>query len=202
MDKLARALLKLRGLGVTNTQASQIQELYLNLSEFDKKPLVFSPSVHQAPRGRFARSKSKAQSIIGIDHMKKYVIPITNLKNGFLSLPLYRCFLSAGSPATSPSKSRVVEALCILLTEKHPNPRRHSSPGRRRMFTSRWNLVLSEYNAIRTRLFNSQALEGTHLALYAINEATLVRIYSIFPRWTHFKKSKVHASCCLLVSFW
>lgn len=71
MDKLARALVKLRGLSVTNTQASVIQELYNNLLDFDKKPLFFSPTVQQAPRGRFARSKSKAQSIVGIDHMKK-----------------------------------------------------------------------------------------------------------------------------------
>ena len=71
-----------------------------------------------------------------------------------------------------------MEAICILLTDKHPHPRRHSSPGQqRRGFTSRWKLVLSEYNAIRSRLFNSHALlEGTNLVLYAINETTLVRI--------------------------
>ena len=72
MDKLARALVKLRGLSVTNTQAAEIKVLYNNLLEFDKRPLTFSPRVHQAPRGRFARSESKAQSIIGLDHMKKY----------------------------------------------------------------------------------------------------------------------------------
>lgn len=69
VDKLARALVKLRGLSVSNAQASEIRELYNNLLEFDKRPLVFSPAVRQAPRGRFARSKG--QSIIGMDHMKK-----------------------------------------------------------------------------------------------------------------------------------
>ena len=70
-----------------------------------------------------------------------------------------------------------MEALCILLTEKHPNPRRRSLPGQRRVFTSRWKLVLSEYNSIRDRIFNSQALlDETSLALYAINETTLVAI--------------------------
>lgn len=103
-----------------------------------------------------------------------------------------RCFLSGGSPATSPSKSRVVEALCILLTEKHPSPRRQSSPGRRRAFTSRWNLVLSEYNSIRTRLLNSQALlEGTNLMLYTINETTLVRTFSMYVYRTISRKWKL-----------
>lgn len=73
VDKLARALVKLRGLSVSNTQASLIQQLYHNLSEFDKRPLVFTQRVNQAPRGRFARSKSKSRSIVGLDHMKKYV---------------------------------------------------------------------------------------------------------------------------------
>ena len=71
MDKLARALVELHGLSVTNTQAAEIRDLYNNLLDFDKKPLTFPPRVLQAPRGRFARSKSKAQSIIGLDHMKK-----------------------------------------------------------------------------------------------------------------------------------
>ena len=46
VDKLARALVKLQGLSVTNAQASEIKELYHDLLEFDKKPLVFSPVVH------------------------------------------------------------------------------------------------------------------------------------------------------------
>lgn len=68
-----------------------------------------------------------------------------------------------------------MEALCILLSEKHPAAKRRTVPGQRREFTSRWKLILSEYNSIRNRLFNSQALlEGTNLVLYAINETTLV----------------------------
>ena len=67
-----------------------------------------------------------------------------------------------------------MEAICILLAEKYPGPKRHSSPGGNRVYTSRWRLILSEYNSIRTRLLNSQTLlEGTNLALYTINETTL-----------------------------
>ena len=77
----------------------------------------------------------------------------------------------------SPSKSRVVEALCfLLLAEKHPTPKRVRHVGQRQVFTSRWRFILNEYNSIRSRLVNSQALlEGTNLVLYPINETTLVR---------------------------
>ena len=42
-------------------------------------------------------------------------------------------------------------------------------------YTSRWRLVVSAYNTIRIRVMNSEAvLKGTKLALFNINEATLV----------------------------
>lgn len=48
-------------------------------------------------------------------------------------------------------------------------------------YTSRWKLVLSDYNSIQLRVFNSQALlEGTNLVLFNINEGALVRIYTLF----------------------
>ena len=37
MDLLVRALLRLSGLCVTNTQAAEIQQLYPELLDFDKK---------------------------------------------------------------------------------------------------------------------------------------------------------------------
>ena len=40
--------------------------------------------------------------------------------------------MSAGSPASCPSRSRVVEALCILLCEKYKHPRKEKdSEGRK-----------------------------------------------------------------------
>ena len=88
---------------------------------------------------------------------------------------LCRCFLSAGFPASSPAKSRVVEALYLLLCEKFPQSSREVHAGK--PFTiSRWKLIISEYNSVRARLLNSQALlEGTNLMLYTINQTTLVR---------------------------
>lgn len=91
---------------------------------------------------------------------------------------LYRCFLSAGSPASSPSKSRLVEAICIRLCHSITQPQKdRSSRGKERQ-TSRWKLILSAYNGVRARLFNSQALlEGTNMVLFTINETTLLRWY-------------------------
>ena len=42
-------------------------------------------------------------------------------------------------------------------------------------YASWWKLVVCEYNNIRSRVYNSQALlEGTNLMLYSINEGVLV----------------------------
>ena len=72
-----------------------------------------------------------------------------------------------------------MEAICIHLCTRHPHPRREAvGHARRRAYTSRWKLVLSDYNSLRSRLHNSHALlEGTNLVLFTINEATLVRWY-------------------------
>ena len=75
-----------------------------------------------------------------------------------------RCFLSAGVPATSPSKSGVVEAICLHLCSWHSLPQLSATrqSGRRR-YISRWRLIVSDYTSIMLRLLNSQALlEGTN----------------------------------------
>ena len=64
-----------------------------------------------------------------------------------------------------------MEAICIHLVEKFPTAKR--GPGQK--YTSRWRLILTEYSNIRQRLLNSGALlEGVNLALFTINETTLV----------------------------
>ena len=87
------------------------------------------------------------------------------------------------------AKSRIVKAVCILLCQKHPESQRTSGAGKamllvkllnvggqRRTYLSRWKLILSDYNALRARLFNSPGLleEPVPLALYTINQTTLV----------------------------
>ena len=68
VDQLARALIDLSGLAVTNSQAREIKKLYEALSLYDKKPLEFRPVPRKASRGRFGRSKS---GHVGLDHMKR-----------------------------------------------------------------------------------------------------------------------------------
>ena len=60
VDALAEALVSLRGLSVTNTQAERLIALYTNLPDFDKRPIVFNPRPHKPSRGRFARKKRAA----------------------------------------------------------------------------------------------------------------------------------------------
>ena len=87
-----------------------------------------------------------------------------------------RCFLSAGSPASSPAKSRVVEVLCILLYQRHSISKREVKAGKV-VCTTRWRLVISDYKSIRARLLNTTALDGVNLVLFTINETTLVKWY-------------------------
>ena len=99
-----------------------------------------------------------------------------------------RVFLSAGSPAFLPSKSRLVEALLIIICDKHPNPVRGKAGGAR-TYTSRWKLILTEYAALRSRLFNSQPLmEGTGIFLFPINETTLKKWYKDNQRRNEVKQ--------------
>ena len=69
VNKLARALLSLSGLSVTNAQATQVQHLYEELVAFDKRLLVFQPRAHPPPRGRFGRTKGGSH--IGVEYMKR-----------------------------------------------------------------------------------------------------------------------------------
>ena len=69
-------------------------------------------------------------------------------------------------PASSPSKSRLVEMICFLLSERITQPR------------ARWKLILSEYNRLQKKLLNSHTLlEGTNMMLYPTNETCLIRWY-------------------------
>lgn len=102
VDKLAEALINLQGLFVTNSQAQVVKRLYKNLLDYDKEPLKY-PAIYQthSTRGRFAHKYCLGH--VGVESMN-------------------RCFLSAGSPALQPSRSQVVEAICIRLTDTTTQP--------------------------------------------------------------------------------
>ena len=89
-----------------------------------------------------------------------------------------RCFLSAGSPASSTAKNRLVEALCIHLCTEITQPRRQNTLSGQRMYTSRFKLILQAYNRVRQRLLNSEALlDRTNLTVFVINKHTLTKWY-------------------------
>jgi hypothetical protein len=162
VDDLAKALIGLEGLAIVNSEANEIERLYNRLVEYDKRPILFKPRPQRPSRGRFSRKKQSGH--MSVEAMK-------------------RCFLSAGSPASSPSASRLVEAICIRLCDKITQPTRNKLPSGRLVYVSRWKAILSEYNNIRARLLNSHALlERTGLTLYNINESTLTRWYKNMSR--------------------
>ena len=68
VDRLARALLNLKGLCVTNTQAEELKTLYSQLLDYDKRPITFQARQIKRTRGRFARSKT---GYAGVDAMKR-----------------------------------------------------------------------------------------------------------------------------------
>lgn len=75
-------------------------------------------------------------------------------------------FTAGGLPAVSPDCSRVVEALCLRLCQKHD---RASHNGGK--YASRWKLIVSEYNYLRVRmLYSSEELD---FLIPPINENTL-----------------------------
>jgi hypothetical protein len=157
VDDLAKALTELDGLAVSTSQAQEIEHLYNRLVDYDKRPILFHPRRQRPTRGRFARNKQSGH--MSVEAMK-------------------RCFLSAGSPASSPSKSRLAEAICLRLCDIITQPTKSKLPSGRQVYTSRWKAVLSEYNNIRVRLLNSEALlERTCLTLFHINETTLIKWY-------------------------
>ena len=121
------------------------------LGRFDKKPLTYQSIVKKPSRGRFGTRKSEGHT--GIVEMK-------------------RTFLSGVSPAFQPSKSRMVEAICIHLCNMIPCHKTTTTNGRRR-FDSRWKLIVKAYNNIRARLFNSTLLQETNITLFCVNEHTV-----------------------------
>ena len=70
VDALAKALISLRGLSVSNNDAENIIKLYNSLDDYDKKPLTYKSIVRRPPTGRFGRKK-KRSGHIGVVAMKR-----------------------------------------------------------------------------------------------------------------------------------
>ena len=153
VDALAQALISLTGISLTNNDAKRIEKLFRCLNDYDKQPLVYKVVLHKPAKGRFCARKRG-----GYDGLVK----------------MKRCFISGTSPALSPSKSRLVEAICIHLCQRITTPSSSILSDGTKQYNSRWKQILREYDAVRARLMNSQhVLDNIDITLYNINETTL-----------------------------
>ncbi|XP_078606607.1 uncharacterized protein LOC144879237 [Branchiostoma floridae x Branchiostoma japonicum] len=165
VDRLAQALLELEGLALTTAQATSLKKLYAELPAYDQKPFTYQPRKVQKPaKGAFGRTKRYRQGHISVEKMKK-------------------AFLSGGVPASHPSKSRLVEAICIHLCSRYPHPEK-TSEGK---VQSRWRLVLGHYNKIRAIINNSQGMETTNTMLLHLSEVTISAWYKDQTRQNEVK---------------
>ena len=71
--RLARALLDLSGLSVTNSQAAEIMKLYSELLDFNKRPLTFPLKKYKPTRGRFGGTKQYRAGHVGVEAVKRYM---------------------------------------------------------------------------------------------------------------------------------
>lgn len=146
---LVASLLEIKNSSISTHDAEKIVRCYEELSQYDKKPISYGRTI-KSPRGRFGRSKNEGGHV-GMDAMK-------------------RCFVSAGSPSMPPSKSRVVEVICVNLCNTITSPQ--TSPN----YISRYAKILQRYNQIKYAVSqNPIIMENTGLTLFQINETTLAK---------------------------
>ncbi|KAJ7384065.1 hypothetical protein OS493_024079 [Desmophyllum pertusum] len=147
VNRLAEALLNL-GAYVTNAEVDNIKRLHADLDEYDRRALTFTPR-YKKGKGRFKQSKNRSAHV-GVESMA-------------------RSFVTAGQPALSPSKSRVVEAICVHLCDVCTERRATTQD----TYQSKWKEVIKKYNELRHTIANSRLCKETSLQLYCINETTL-----------------------------
>ena len=87
VEKLAKALLSLKGLSMSEDQAKVISSLYDQLDSHNKKPLVYSKRYSHKTRGWFAISRGRLEDV-SIHYLKRYThsIPL-----GCVLIEQFRC---------------------------------------------------------------------------------------------------------------
>ena len=156
VDALAQSLIRGKGVSISNQAAEEIVARFQDLTEYDKRAMVYQQVNIRKSHGRYGRTKRSTH--VGVEAMK-------------------RCFTSAGSPSFCPSKSRLVEAIFIHLTTKHLGSTTVSGDGSR-LYHSRWNQIVSEYTKIRARVFhNNIVMEKTGITLHNVNQSRLTLWY-------------------------
>ncbi|XP_051250176.1 uncharacterized protein LOC127359896 [Dicentrarchus labrax] len=124
--QLATALVGLRfEPALSEGRVDELIRLYEALSKFDRDRVVYPPRYRDRPaRGRFKAAKPSRTSIPGVENMRRCLVGQTS------------------GPASSPSASRLVEAVCIQLCRVCPSGTRVS--GARR---SRWDSITASVPA-------------------------------------------------------
>ncbi|XP_033996677.1 uncharacterized protein LOC117490986 isoform X3 [Trematomus bernacchii] len=139
--KLAKALLEARSLqGLSDKRVDELMALWQRLHEPDRRRVVYPP------RHRERQLKGKNTSCPGKESLQ-------------------RCLLGLNSgPATWPSASRLVEAICSQLC---------------RLTRTRWSLILTDYVAVREAVLASPRLMAqTEIQLFELNQRTLSQWFS------------------------
>ena len=69
VDLLARAVIDMKGISVSEEEAKNVVKLYDDLVDFDKKPLSYKSIIRKPPKGRFCSRKRERH--IGVVQMKR-----------------------------------------------------------------------------------------------------------------------------------
>ncbi|KAK0146403.1 hypothetical protein N1851_014286 [Merluccius polli] len=135
--QLATALVGLRyDLALSDGRVDELIRLYEALSTYDRARVAYPPRYRDRPaRGCFMAAKPNCASTPGVESLRRCLVGQTS------------------GPASSPSASRLVEAVCTQLCRMYPSGTRVR--GARR---SRWDSILLRYQHIRDLVLGHQRL--------------------------------------------
>ncbi|XP_051952646.1 uncharacterized protein LOC127622664 [Xyrauchen texanus] len=151
--QLATALVGLRhDPALSEGRIDELIRLYEALSPYDRARVVYPPCYRDRPaQGRFMAAKPSRTSIPGVESLRRCLVGETS------------------GPASCPSASRLVEAVCTQLCRLIPSGSR--ARGARR---SRWDSILLRYQHIRDLVLGHQRLMArAPIQLFELNARTL-----------------------------
>ncbi|XP_030216065.1 uncharacterized protein LOC115546731 [Gadus morhua] len=153
--RLATALVGLRHeQALSEGRVDELIGLYEALSPFDRARVVYPPRYTDgaARGGRFMAAKPGRTSIPGVESLRRCLVGQTS------------------GPASSPSTSRLVEAVCVQLCNLYPTGTRVQGGAR----GTRWDSALLRYRHIRELVLGHQRLMArAPVQLFELNARTL-----------------------------
>ena len=142
---------------LSRPQGQTIVKLWNALSDYDKRPTMFSPRhKDRLLQGRFKASKSSTATT---------VVPGKD--------STARSFVGLGGAAAWPDANRYMEAIMIKLLAIYPSPTKKNGNT-----TLRWTLIMRAYKNIREAvLANAVVMDKTQIQLADVNTKTLALWY-------------------------